>query len=114
MMIKSGLDEIFQFIQTLPTPLSSHTQTSRAQIQKSIQKLDVFLLDSFNEISEKVLCIQNVEIGKRVFMNGAFKFLDSYKLLYDTITDPINEYEDVDSLIPRTVFEVETLLSFDE
>ena len=114
MLARSGLIDIVRCSKTFEKPMSSHQELECDKIKYAFEQLDDFLLDLSGDVSESLFRIQSLDISKRVSSKGATMLLATYKELYDMITDPENLYEDPESLIRRSVFEVETLLSLSE
>lgn len=50
----------------------------------------------------------------RLVLTGAYKrFMDAYKLVYDSVMDPHNKYEFPSTILSRSVNDVQTLLAVD-
>ena len=112
MLEKAGLSLILHALKTNPVPKSRYEDSSPVNVARAVLKLDQFLLELSMEMSDKLYRLQNSQITKRVALQGSLTFLHEYKYIHEVIVDPANEFSP--SILKRTPYEVETLLSLHE
>jgi hypothetical protein len=58
--------------------------------------------------------ISSNRLARQVLAGGYKRFLESYKLVYDGVMDPVNGYDYPASILPRTLGDVQTLLALND
>lgn len=95
---------------TATPPLSLRPGCDRATITSALAILDSFLL-TVGDIYQALESITSLELVQEITKGALVKFLETYKDMADKINDPVNEYQDPQHILGRSVDEVETLLS---
>jgi hypothetical protein len=85
-------------------------------ISDAMSELDTFLgrIGPGDSSSFITRGISSNRLARSVLAGGYKRFLESYKLVYDGVMDPLNEYEYPASILPRSLEDVQTLLALND
>ncbi|KAJ3296955.1 Golgi transport complex subunit 6 [Borealophlyctis nickersoniae] len=113
---ESGLSHPIHLLDTKPAdvPLSSLPGMDAQSIAEAMSRLDTFLCGSTTDVSSSLARVTSSRIARVVGRRGGRLFVEAYRRLAEEVMKAENGYENPASLVPRTVAEVETLLSLGE
>lgn len=95
--------------------LSKIESCDAKRISEAMVWLDLYLgsLGPEDTSSSIIRLISSNRLARKVLSGAYAKFLDAYRIVFEMVNDPINEYELPATLLPRSVHQVETLLAVD-
>ncbi|KAI9020905.1 oligomeric Golgi complex subunit 6-like protein [Phycomyces nitens] len=93
-------------------PLSSMPLMDSISFQGAISRLDSFLVRISSEVSPPLRRLSTLQHTRQVQESAIRLLLETYSRISAAINDPANGYSDPESILPRTVDEMEAIFSF--
>ncbi|KAI9244465.1 oligomeric Golgi complex subunit 6-like protein [Phascolomyces articulosus] len=111
---QSGLSEIDNAVSTKDseTPLSKVPNMDTQSLTTTLANLDSFLITISAGASPELRKLTSSEHYHQVQDNAIRMLLDAYRRIHIAVEDPVNEYENPDRILPRTIEEMEAIFSF--
>jgi len=85
-----------------------------SSLQRTMTSLDTFLCSCTVSVATSLSRITSTSVSNQVTKEGWKRFVQAYGKLYQRVRDPKEKYEFIETLMGRTVEEVETLVCIDE
>ncbi|KAI8337720.1 oligomeric Golgi complex subunit 6-like protein [Chlamydoabsidia padenii] len=112
---QSGLAKIDEALKTKDekTPLSSLPGMNTQSLTHTLSKLDSFLVMASADVSPQLQRLATTEHCQQIQDKAIHLLLDTYRRISEAVQDPANNYgSDANTILPRTVEDMEAIFSF--